>query len=121
MRDRGPENRFSDTYMSNILFLSQTSNGGKSSQDVLKDLASDILSKIPPPFDTEMVQVSDVFFTKQAMASMTKLERVSGTSSFKSRSSNIDHPCNTAASLYFFCKKKWSAGIRNARMMLVTQ
>lgn len=34
----------------------QTSSGGKSSQDVLKDLASDILSKIPPPFDTEMVQ-----------------------------------------------------------------
>ena len=29
---------------------------------MLKDLASDILSKIPPPFDTEMVQVSDLLF-----------------------------------------------------------
>ncbi|KAJ7385964.1 Dynein heavy chain 3, axonemal, partial [Desmophyllum pertusum] len=34
----------------------QTSSGGKSSQEVLEDLASDILSKIPLSFDTEMVQ-----------------------------------------------------------------
>lgn len=36
----------------------QTSSGGKSSQEVIEDLACDILSKIPLPFDTEMVQVS---------------------------------------------------------------
>ncbi|CAH3114243.1 unnamed protein product [Pocillopora meandrina] len=34
----------------------QTSSGGKSSQEVIEDLACDILSKIPLPFDTEMVQ-----------------------------------------------------------------
>ncbi|XP_068702145.1 dynein axonemal heavy chain 3-like [Montipora foliosa] len=34
----------------------QTSGGGKSSQEVIEDLASDILSKIPFPFDTEVVQ-----------------------------------------------------------------
>jgi len=34
----------------------QTSSGGKSSQEVIEDLASDILSKIPFPFDTEVVQ-----------------------------------------------------------------
>ena len=37
--------------------VSQTSGAGKSSQEVMEDLASDILSKIPLPFDTEMVQV----------------------------------------------------------------
>lgn len=36
----------------------QTSSGGKSTQEVIEDLACDILSKIPLPFDTEMVQVS---------------------------------------------------------------
>ena len=36
---------------------SQTSSGGKSSQDIILDLAADILSKIPREFDTEQVQV----------------------------------------------------------------
>lgn len=41
-----------------IIVWFQTSSGGKSSQEVIEDLACDILSKIPLPFDTEMVQVS---------------------------------------------------------------
>ena len=39
------------------LFSLQTSSGGKSSQEIIDDLAVDILSKIPPDFDTEEVQV----------------------------------------------------------------
>ncbi|XP_020629498.1 dynein heavy chain 3, axonemal-like [Orbicella faveolata] len=50
----------------------QTSSGGKSSQDVLKDLASDILSKIPPPFDTEMVQKKYPVLYEESMNTFTK-------------------------------------------------
>lgn len=35
----------------------QTSGGGKSSQDIIEELASDILSKLPPEFNLEEVQV----------------------------------------------------------------
>ena len=37
--------------------LFQLSGGGKSSQDVIEELASDILTKIPPDFNLEEVQV----------------------------------------------------------------
>ena len=33
----------------------QTSGGGKTSQEVVDDLAADILSKLPPDFNTEKV------------------------------------------------------------------
>ena len=36
----------------------QLSGGGKSSQDLIEELASDILTKIPPDFNLEEVQVS---------------------------------------------------------------
>ena len=35
----------------------QTAGGGKSSQEIIEDLASDILSKLPQEFNLEEVQV----------------------------------------------------------------
>lgn len=39
------------------LSLQQTLGAGKSSQDIIEDLASDILSKIPAAFEVEEIQV----------------------------------------------------------------
>ena len=38
-------------------YILQTGGGGKSSQEIIEDLASDILSKLPPEFNLEEVQV----------------------------------------------------------------
>lgn len=43
--------------MKYVYVLLQLSGGGKSSQEIIEELASDILSKIPPDFDLEEVQV----------------------------------------------------------------
>ena len=53
----GPLN---DTTYCVFLFFTpfQLSGGGKSSQDLIEELASDILTKIPPDFNLEEVQVS---------------------------------------------------------------
>ena len=38
-------------------FTFQSSTGGKSSQEVIQELAVDILSKLPPDFNVEAVKV----------------------------------------------------------------
>ena len=44
------------------LSILQTSGGGKSSQEIIEDLAYDILQKIPQDFNLEEVQVRDICF-----------------------------------------------------------
>ena len=39
----------------------QTGGGGKSSSDVMLELAADVLNKIPADFDIEMVYHSEIF------------------------------------------------------------
>lgn len=41
-----------------LCFVQQTSGGGKSSQDIIEELASDILQKIPHNFNLEEIQVT---------------------------------------------------------------
>ena len=56
--------KYAETYCwISLKHLFQLSGGGKSSQDVIEELASDILTKIPPDFNLEEVQVCSMYPT----------------------------------------------------------
>ena len=48
----------SNTDAGTVLNILQTGGTGKSSQDVIDELAQDILSKLPQPFNLEEVKVT---------------------------------------------------------------
>lgn len=54
----------------------QTGGGGKSSAEVIEELAADILSKFPPPFDIEMVMNKYPVVYEESMNTVLRQELI---------------------------------------------